>query len=215
MHRADETGSPRMTTLLPQGALALLEVAINRALALDPETCARLDSLSGKVIALDLQGWEVTLFLLFGEGGLRLMGHYEGEPNTRLGGTPIGLLRLGQARAGEGLFSGEVKISGDIELGQRVQRILSGLDIDWEEQLSRLTGDVLAHSISRGVRGLLAWGKDTVARLEESLVDTLQEERRDLPPRWEVDEFLAGVDALREGTDRLTARLQLLENKRG
>ncbi|MFA5627213.1 MAG: SCP2 sterol-binding domain-containing protein [Thiohalomonadaceae bacterium] len=201
------------TTLLPQAGLALLEAAINTALIMDPETKARLAALEGKVIAIDLQGLDVNIFFLPGEHGFRLMGHYEGEPDTCLRGRPLALLRLKQARAGEGLFSGDVQITGDIELGQRIQRILGGLDIDWEEHLSRLTGDVLAHQIGNGVRGLLHWGQQTMSNLQASLVDYAQYERRDLPVSWEVDEFLADVDELRSAVDRLTARLVRLEQK--
>lgn len=198
-------------TLLPQAALALLESAINTALALDPETLRRLAALEGKVIALDLEGSAVTLFLLAGADGFRLMGHYEGAPDTRLRGTPLALLRLGAGRPGEGMFSGTVKIEGDVELGQRVQRILGGLDIDWEEHLSRLTGDVVAHQVGNLVRGVLRWGEQAASRLERDLADHLQHERRDLPPRWEVDEFLAAVDVLRSDVDRLEARLRRLD----
>ncbi len=198
-------------TLLPQTALAVLESAINAALALDPETRARLGALEGKVIAVELQGPDITLFLLPGADGFRLMGHFEGVPDTRLCGTPLALLRLGSGKPGEGMFSGAVKIEGDVELGQRVQRILGGLDIDWEEHLSRLTGDVVAHQLGNMVRGLLRWGEQAATNLERDLADYVQEERRDLPPRWEVDEFLAGVDQLRSAVDRLEARLRRLD----
>jgi ubiquinone biosynthesis protein UbiJ len=198
-------------TMLPQAALAMLESAVNAALALDPETLARLGALEGKVIAFDLEGTGTTLFLLPGADGFRLMGHFEGEPDTRLRGTPLALLNLRGARPGEGLFSGTVKFEGDVELGQRVQRILGGLDIDWEEHLSRLTGDVVAHQLGNMVRGVLRWGEQAAANLERDFADYVQEERRDLPPRWEVDEFLAGVDELRSTVDRLEARLRRLE----
>jgi ubiquinone biosynthesis protein UbiJ len=198
-------------TMLPQAGLALLEGAINTALALDPETLARLGRLEGKVIAVELEGAGVTLFLLPDGRGFRLMGHYEGEPDTRLRGTPLALLRLNGGKPGEGLFSGAVKIEGDVELGQRVQRILGGLDIDWEEHLSRLTGDVVAHQIGNAVRGLLRWSEQAAASLGRGFADHVQEERRDLPPRWEVEEFLAGVDELRSAVDRLEARLRRLE----
>lgn len=201
------------TTLLPQTGLAVLESVINAALRLDPDTVSRLALLAGKVIAVDLRGLDVTLFLLPGSDGLRLMGHYEGEPDTRLQGTPVALLRLNRGRPGEGLFSGEVRIAGDIELGQRMQRVLGGLEIDWEEQLSRLTGDLLARQLGRRVSGLLQWGREAGDRLQYALADYLQEERRDLPSRYEVSGFLDGVDELRSGVDRLQARLQRLEHR--
>lgn len=40
-------------------------------------------------------------------------------------------------------------IEGDLQLVHELQDILSGLDIDWEEPLSKVTGNVAAHEISR------------------------------------------------------------------
>lgn len=196
--------------MLPQAALAALEGAINAVLALDPETVARLRPLEGKVVALSLEGTSAVLYLLPGADGFRLMGRFEGEPDTTLAGTPLALLRLGRSGTGAGLFGGAVTIAGDVALGQQVQRILGGLDIDWEEHLSHLLGDPIAHQLGNMARGILQWGGQAVVALQRDGIEYLQEERRDLPPRWEVDEFLAGVDQLRSGVDRLTARIERL-----
>jgi len=46
------------------------------------------------------------------------------------------------------------------------------------------------------------------------VVEYLQEEGRDVPTRVEVDEFLDGVDRLRDASERLEARLARLEAAR-
>jgi ubiquinone biosynthesis protein UbiJ len=46
------------------------------------------------------------------------------------------------------------------------------------------------------------------------VVEYLQEEGRDLPTRVEVDEFLEGVDRLRDDTERLEAKLARIEASR-
>lgn len=199
------------TTMLPQAALAALEAAVNAALALDPETVTRLTALSGKVVAVELEGTGINLFLLPGREGFRLMGRYDGEADTTLSGSPLALLRLRAGAPGEGLFSGDVKIHGDVELGQRMQRILGGLDIDWEEHLSHLTGDVVAHQLGNLARGAMRWGRRAAENLQRDMVDYVQEERRDLPSKGELDEFLAAVDTLRSDLDRLTARIDRLQ----
>ncbi len=201
------------TTMLPQAALAALEAAVNAGLALDPETVTRLAALSGKVIAVELEGAGVTLFLLPGREGLRLMGRYDGEADTKLSGTPLALLRLRGGQPGEGLFSGDVKIHGDVELGRRMQRILGELDIDWEEHLSHLAGDVVAHQLGNLARGAMRWGRRAAENLQRDMVDYVQEERRDLPSKGELDEFLAAVDTLRSDLDRLTARIDRVQRQ--
>ncbi len=200
--------------MIDVAALAVLEQALNAALALDPRTGDRLVRLQGKVIAVELRGTGITLTLQpTSEGKLRLMGDYDGEVDTTLRGAPFALLRMSTGRAGEGMFSGEVEIDGDVELGQQIQRVFEKLDIDWEEHLSRLSGDIIAHQIGNSVRGLFAWGERAVEHLGRDAADYLQEENDTLPVDWEVDEFIKGVDTLRSDVDRIEARVKRLNNQ--
>lgn len=200
-------------SMLGVAALAGLEQALNAALALDPKTLERLARLQGRVIAIELKGTAVRLVLEPGAEGLRLMGHFDGEVDTTLRGAPFALLRMSTGRTGEGMFSGEVEIDGDVELGQQIQRVLEKLDIDWEEHLARLSGDIIAHQIGNTVRGLFRWGERAAAHLGEDTADYLQEETETLPVPWEVEEFIEDVDTLRSGADRIEARVKRLQRK--
>ena len=46
-----------------------------------------------------------------------------------------------------------------------------------------------------------------------NVAEYLQEESRDLVNRTELDEFLRGVDTLRETADRIAVRLSALEQR--
>lgn len=200
---------------LPTLVTAALEAAINQVLALDPDTAERLRALEGKVIAIELRGLDMALYLIPTRSGLNVFGHFEGEPDTTLRGTPGGMLRMGLAEnAGDSFFAGDVEISGDVELGSEFREILDGLDIDWEEHLSRLTGDVVAHKVGSLVRGAVDWGRKTLDTLARDGAEYLQEESRDLPNRFEMDDFLAQVDTLRSDVDRMEARIRRLEARR-
>lgn len=198
-------------SMLGVAALAGLEQALNAALALDPKTLERLARLQGRVIAIELKGTGIRLVLEPGAEGLRLMGHFDGEVDTTLRGAPFALLRMSTGRTGEGMFSGEVEIDGDVELGQQIQRVFEKLDIDWEEHLARLSGDIIAHQIGNTVRGLFRWGERTAEHLGEDTADYLQEETETLPVPWEVEEFIENVDTLRSGVDRIEARVKRLQ----
>lgn len=197
-------------SMLSVAALASLEQAVNAALALDPKTGERLCRLDGKVVAIELRGTPLRIYLQPHNEGLRLMGHYDGEADTTLRGAPLSMLRMNSGRTGEGLFRGGVEIDGDVELGTRFQQIFEKLDIDWEEHLSRLTGDIIAHQLGNTVRGLFAWGERSREHLGQDIADYLQEEREVLPVDWEVDEFIESIDTLRSDTDRLEARVKRL-----
>jgi ubiquinone biosynthesis protein UbiJ len=198
-------------SMIGVAALAGLEQALNAALALDPKTLERLGRLQGRVIAIELTGTGIRLLMQPEQNGLRLMGHYDGAVDTTLRGAPFALLRMGSGRSGEGLFSGEVEIDGDVELGQQVQRVFERLDIDWEEHLSRLTGDIIAHQIGNTVRGLFSWGERASDHLAQDTADYLQEETEVLPLHWEVEEFIEEVDTLRSDADRMEARVKRLQ----
>lgn len=198
-------------SMLGVAALAGLEQAINAALALDPKSGERLARLDGRVVAIELSGTGIRLFLQPHGSGLRLMGHFDGDADTTLRGAPLSMLRLGTGRTGEGMFRGGVVIDGDVELGTRFQRIFEQLDIDWEEHLSRLSGDIIAHQLGNGVRSLLSWGERSSDHLGQDIADYLQEEREVLPVGWEVSEFIDSVDVLRSDVDRLEARVKRLQ----
>jgi len=200
-------------SMLRVAALAGLEQAMNAALALDPKAVERLATLEGKVIAIDLSGTGLRLFLQPQQDGLRLMGHYAGEVDTTLRGAPFSMLRLRTGRSGEAMFGSGVEIEGDVELGTHFQRIIEKLDIDWEEHLARVSGDIIAHQIGNSVRSLLAWGERAADHLGEDLADYLQEESQALPFNDEVRDMLDGIDTLRSGVDRLEARVKRLHKK--
>lgn len=197
-------------SMIPVAALMAMEQAINATLALDPATLHRLARLDGKIIAIDVQGTGLTLYLAPHANGLRLMGHYDGTIDTTLRGAPLSLLRMSSGKAGEGLFSGDVIIDGDVETGQQLQRALHSLDIDWEEHISRLTGDVIGHQLGQTVRGIAGFGINALTTFGLNLGEYLQEERSVLPANAQVSAFINEVDTLRMATDRLEARIKRL-----
>ena len=202
---------------LPTAIAAVLETAINQVIQLDPDTVEQFQQIQGKVIAIELQGLNVTLYLMPQgpqEKGLNVFGHFEGEPDTVLRGTPIAMAKMGLAKnAGDVLFEGDVEISGDVELGQQFREILDGLDIDWEEHLSHLTGDIIAHKMGNLVRGVLGWSKQTADILGQDAAEYLQEESRELPNRREVDGLLKNIDILRSDVDRMDMRVSRLKGR--
>ena len=197
-------------------ALSGLEAALNRYLALDPAASERLAELEGQLICIEVLGLGLRIFLSPGASGFKLLSNYEGEPDCTLRGTPLGLARMGStADSADQLFSGQVEIAGNTELGHRFGNILSSLDIDWEEQLARVSGDLVAHEIGNGARALNRWGRRALNNLGMDLQEYLQEEVRLLPTRFEVEAFLADVDTLRDDEQRLEARIVRLKGRVG
>lgn len=197
-------------------ALEGLEKSINAVITLDPDAARRLAALHGNSIRIELSGTGIALNMVPGhDGRLQLPGSLEGEPDCTLRGSPFDLMRASDdAQGGAQLFAGRVVIDGDAKLAQRFSETLGSLDIDWEEQLSRFTGDIAAHEIGRGVRAAIQQGVRMRDSAEQNLSEYLTEETRLLPHRYEVEDFVNDVDTVRDAVARLEARIAIIEKQR-
>lgn len=196
-------------------ATAGLEQAVNAWLALDPDALARFGPCFGKVIAIDLQQTGLMLYCLPTPQGLTFMTQYQGKADTTLSGRPFALFKLATGDSTRVMFDGEVTIRGDVELGQAFKRAMDRLDIDWEEHLSRLTGDVIAHKAGYVVRELAQWWQNNSARLAANAREYIQDEVQLNPSRAEAEDFYRHIANLRDDLARLQARVDILLKKQG
>lgn len=196
---------------LPQIIIATVETAFNQYISLDPDALPEFEKLEGKIIAIDIIGINQSLYLFPGDDGIMVMSDYDGEADTRLSGTIVALSKLGLLQDSSSIiFSGEVVISGDTRLGKQFKKILSQINIDWEELLSQYTGDMVAHKAGNIVRGFSSWFSRGKKSMYMDMSEYLTEETRISPANAELNRFINDVDKLREGADRLQARIEKL-----
>lgn len=198
-------------TELATGFTATLELIINAALKLDPESMKNLADFDGKIIQIKIQGLGLDFFLQPSPQGVIIMNHYAGAADAILAGRPLKFAEMALGDERKVLFSGDVTISGDVELGQNFKRWMDRLDIDWEEQLSKITGDIVAHKTGNLLRGATAWGLQALNTISQNTADYLKEEGEQLPLAEDVDIFVQQVDDLRDSVDRIEARLAQLK----
>lgn len=192
----------------------LVEGGVNRTLRTDPEMAARLAPLSGRVCRIELTDLGITFDVAPDAKGLHLGPAGSRPPDVTLRGSLLAIARL--ATGNERLpASGRAEIAGDAELANVFARALRDFDPDWEEELSRYTGDVAAHLIGRTFREARAWARNANTRLKADMSEYLREEVRLLPDRAAVTAFIADVDRLRADTDRLAARVENLLRGQG
>jgi ubiquinone biosynthesis protein UbiJ len=189
---------------------AALESALNLYLQQVPDVQQPAAALQGKVIALSITGTSLILYFLPVADGVQVLSHYEGDIDTHLSASPLGFARLALGRREDALFQGAVRIEGDIEIGQQFQELFAGAHWDWEEQLSHVTGDIIAHQAGTLGRQAQRFLDDGRATLAQDCSEYLQEEARLLPTRIEVEYFLSDVDAVRDDVSRLAARVERL-----
>lgn len=194
---------------------ALLEQAINRYLKLDPDYTQKLTPLYGSIIEIQLLGLGIQVYLKTDDKGIICQSQIEGEADCVIKGTPIGLMKMtlaDQSSQTKGLFSGEVEISGDVQLGQRMNKVLDSIEIDWEEHLSHITGDIVAYRLGQAVKHSASWMKDSAQQMRENLRDYFIYESEDLVQPSEVNSFVSQVDTLRDDVARAEARLAKIRN---
>jgi len=195
---------------------ALLQSALNRAVALDAHTQSAIVALEGRRIGIELRGANLALAISVREGRLVVGSHWETPVDLNLHASPASLLAFAMRRGEDSpLPPGKVDISGDAELARRMEKLLRGFSPDIEEAFTQTFGDVLGVPIARTFQRMFTWTRETAQALAQDSAEYLREESRDLVAPAEMEQFLDDVDAVRERADRLDARVQRVARARG
>ncbi len=197
-----------------------LQAIVNQVLELDPELAEGLAELQGSVLEAHVQGVDkrfqlrpsatgVGVVLVDGDGQQSAV-----VPDVTISGPPFTLLRLlGSLESVDGVLPPDVSVSGELQLVQKLNRLAKRANIDWEEPLSKLFGDSVAHEIGRGVRGFVSWARAASETFSSDVGEYLREERRLTPTRLEVDDFASHVDRVRDDVERLEVRVTRLNRR--
>lgn len=200
-----------------QPAGKALELALNRALALDDETRAALRGLDGQRVALTLTSPPLALQVQV-EGEALRVGPVDAavEPDLGVRTTLAGLLgQLPMFRRDDAPPVGKLRIEGDAELARRLQHLAQRFDPDWQQPFVRVFGEVLGVQVAKAVSAGLRQAQVAGRQLAESAAEFVTEESRDVVPRAELDAFHDDVDALRDDVERIAAKIARLRRDRG
>lgn len=199
--------------LLQTALLVPVEFAVNRVLALDAASAARLARLEGRTLALQVTQPPAQLFISARSQHLHLAAVYEGEPDASLRG-PLSAM-AGLLLRGEKVSSlpPGLELRGNTSFVQDLQTLLLDLDMDWEYQLGRFIGDMPTEFLGKGMRQTRDFLRSTAGRLHEDTVEYLQEETRLVPAPAELEEYYKQVGDLILRTDRLQARINSLASR--
>ena len=196
----------------PDPLLLPLAALLNRNLQASPRAGRLAERLEGRALRLVVATTPIELLCFVRDARVHLA--RGGAGDATITGTPLGLLALA-SRGGEDRPRGEgLRIEGDAETAQAFRDLLVELRPDVEEELSRHVGDALAHHLARSARGALDYATRAFRTLGADVAEYLTEESRDVPTRDEVATFASEVDRLRDATERLAARIALIERQR-
>ncbi len=181
------------------------EKMVNKLLSLDEETLDALATLEGDVVEIDVLNTDIRLFILPSARGLALKSKYEDKADVSIKGTPAALLGMITA---ERVGAGNVEIIGNVGLAHKLQSTLKNMDIDWEEYLSQIIGDIAAHKVGNFVRDISQLAKASARTIGMDISEYLRYEKEALLDQSELDEFNHAVDKVRNDVERLQKRIE-------
>ena len=203
----------RIQDLMPASfPLSALEKALNHCLSLDPYVGRHLEILGGQSIEIALDDSSLSIIVTLGPDRVSIgPATNESTPDARLSGSiPAFVKMFAEIREAKPVYGSAVSISGDVEVVQKLRRLLTELEIDWEEHLARWVGDGAAHGLGLVLKSVHAWARDTHRIFWLDLGEYLAEETRLLPRADEVASYLADVDEVRDEVERLSVRVTRL-----
>jgi len=192
--------------MIERGALA----ALNHLLQQQPWAAERLRVFAGQVVEFRCPPFP-DLRLAITDAGL--LDRAPAEAASALvvkltpGALPFLLARDETARK-------QIEIEGSADLASMVDQLFRDLSWDFEEDLSKVFGDVVAHRLAAGTRAFAAWQREAVLRLAENLAEYWTEEQPLLARPSDVEAFCRGVDTLRDDVARLDKRIEHLSASR-
>ena len=215
--QTNQTGKTPNPSEFKAAIIGMVETALNEYISMDDDAHSRLGKLAGNIIAIEIVGWDITLYLLPDSQGIQVMSEYSGNANTTIRAKPLALFNMSQAETSAAtLREQNIEIDGDLELGQQFNQFFKQLDVDWQEKLAQIfskvttefNADVIAHTLGRVVKGFQQWQPQAKRTLEENIAEYLQTESGILPFAEQMEPFNQSVDKLRNDVDRLEAKIQ-------
>ena len=202
--------------------LASAEAVLNRNIAASTPAQAQAVRLEGTSLQVDVDGI-TRIRAVSSAGRLALLAGDDSPADAVISGSAPALLQLfrtgsaaqaGSAQTGSTAQArSSVQIRGDAEIANSYRELFAAARPDLEEELSRWVGDLPARHLSQLAKSVRTWARRARRTAGENIAEYLQEEGRDLITKTEMEEFLRGVDGVRDGVDRIEARLRGIEQR--
>jgi ubiquinone biosynthesis protein UbiJ len=186
-----------------------IENVLNRGLPRSPRARELCAGLKGRRVAVDVRG--VSRVLVESTGDSLKLSRDAGTPaDAEVSGGLLALMALSGPTPEAVIQRGDVEIRGDTEVANAFRELARLLRPDIEEELALIIGDVPAHQLGRFARSAIGWSRRAASTTVRNVAEFFAHERGDLVSRPEGNQFLKGVDAVREDVDRLEARIEIL-----
>ncbi|MEZ8105139.1 ubiquinone biosynthesis accessory factor UbiJ [Vibrio cortegadensis] len=192
---------------------AVIETSLNTLVNDDPNLVRRLSRLKGQVIQVHLKELNKSLTFVFSQQ-IDVLADYEAKPDCYLSLNLSVLPELReQANITKLIKQDKLILEGDIQLAQKFAQLMTDCKPDLEEWLSRVTGDVVAHTVVQGAKNVGSFLYQQAEKQQSNCAQVLTEEWKIAPAPLEIAYFCDQVDELKSSVSRLESKLNALLEK--
>lgn len=191
-------------------ACASLEVAVNKTLEYDPGSRNKLQALAGKTLLIRCSQPRFELYVCLEDESVAFKSHTEETVTSQIHGSAVSLIAL--AKAGTSSLAGSgVEVLGSTSLLSDLLAIAKQLDVDWEEPLSQLAGDVVGPKLAGILRSGHQWFEQRRHTAESLFSQYITEETHASPSAPEQQQYFDKIEQLRNDVDRVAAKFERLQ----
>ena len=192
-------------SLLNSSLSKAFELILNQALKLDDDQGKAFNKVDEKVIQLTFSELKKTFFIIYQSpqateevGYFTVQTHLMGQADSHLKTTVLDWVKH------------KTTASDTDPIGQDFLNATQQIEIDWEEALSKITGDFMAFKIGSALKT----GQQNLQVAKEEIGDTLSEyllfEANLLPTESQVNRFNKQVESTANSVDKMAERIQKL-----
>jgi ubiquinone biosynthesis protein UbiJ len=194
------------------------EELLNRVLAKDPHLQSRLVNFAGKSLQINVHPPGIMVTALLEKSRIRLLSTeaelLDIQITASISGNVSQLLPLIlEKRDNRPLSNPALAITGDASFIQELHASLSSLDIDWDDYLAPLLGNLITNELSHISNDIRNWSKQASVNMRRNVNEYLTEEGRIFPKKEQLDDFSEELDYLKIRIDRVNAKASILNQK--
>ena len=183
-----------------------IALIINSALAHDEVSLRALGDLSGTKVQIISHSPQFTIYLKIDADQITLSNEGDIEQTITLSGSLVALVSgLFDADEISTLYGTGITANGDTGVLKKLNKLMTGLNIDWEAAIGKLIGPMPAHLVTNAVSKIRPAISKNRRRICEIAIEVAQEEFRLTPTKVEFNNFSEEIQLLSSRVDRLEA----------
>tara|TARA_B100001013_G_scaffold147996_2_gene87727 strand:- start:8169 stop:8753 length:585 start_codon:yes stop_codon:yes gene_type:complete len=184
-------------------------------LAKDSYLQSRLKTFLGKSLQIAVHPPGTTVTVLFEQDRIRLLSSpaelLDIEITASIRGNVSELLPLLIEKPDRRPLSNPaITITGDINFIQDIYASLHNLDIDWEDYLAPMLGNLITNELSQFGKDLQEWTQQVSSNMKRNVDEYLKEEERIFPKKEQLKDFSEELERLKLKIDRVKAKFNVL-----